>query len=157
VSEPLAARVEGLLESADTFGFTYSAPMISSWFLASRPQSYIIHLWRAAMFMWWEERAELIGYFLLHHFFEMLYELDDRFRADWDKGTRLSSHPPHALQATMLADYEPTRYQDALKNSFIHKLTHKARKPVIVSPDSFISHFVRGDLPLSLGHHDTAG
>jgi tetratricopeptide (TPR) repeat protein len=150
-SEPLAPRVESLLESADTFAFTYSTPMISSWFLASRPGSYVIHLWRAALFMWWEERAHLLGYFLLHHFFEMLYEMDDRFRADWDKGIRLSSDPPHALQATMLEDYEPARYRSALENSFIHKLTHKARKPLIVSPDSFISHFARGDLPLHPG------
>lgn len=148
VSEPLTPRVDRLLENGDTFGFTYSPAMISSWFLASRQSSYVIHLWRAALFMWWEERGELLGYFLLHHFFEMLYELDDRFRAEWEKGTQLSSRPPHALQAAMLKDYEPTDYQTALENSFVHKLTHKARKPVIVSPASLISHFVRGDLPL---------
>src|SRR4029079_13377232 len=67
VSEPLVPRVAALLEGGDAFAFTYSAPMISSWFLASRPDSYVIHLWRAAIFMWWEKRAELAGYYLMHH------------------------------------------------------------------------------------------
>jgi hypothetical protein len=151
VSEPLAPRVGRLLDDADTFAFTYSTPMISSWFLASRPDSYLIHLWRAAMFMWWEVRSELVGYYLLHHFFEMLYELDDRYRADWDKGTRLGSRPPHALQATMLADYDALTYQGILDESFVHKLSYKTRSSTVLSPDSYLAHFVRGDLPLSRG------
>ena len=143
VSEPLAPRLTELLEDGDLFAFAYNGPLISSWFLASRRHSYTVHMWRAAIFLWWEYRGELIDYFLLHRFFEMLYHLDADFAAQWDKGTRHSSHPPHAFQTAMLTEFDAVRFDGFLAASFVHKLRYKYQ-PGEVSSDSYLAHFIRG-------------
>ncbi|HWS32732.1 MAG TPA: capsular polysaccharide synthesis protein, partial [Actinoplanes sp.] len=84
VSEPLRPHVDRALARSSVFAFNYTGPYLSNWFLASRPDSYVMHLWRAASFLWWEKRAEALDPLLHHHVFEMLHRLDDRFRAEWD-------------------------------------------------------------------------
>jgi tetratricopeptide (TPR) repeat protein len=146
VSEPLRPRVTRALERSSVFAFNYTGPYISSWFLAARPGSYVVHLWRAACFLWWEKRGELVDYFLMHHVFEMLYHLDDRFRADWDAGTRLNSKPPHALQEVMLQAYDPDMYQTVMEGAFAHKLRYKFQAHELQS-ESYLARIIRGDLP----------
>ncbi|WP_229071317.1 capsular polysaccharide synthesis protein [Actinoplanes sp. DH11] len=146
VSEPLRPHITRALERSSVFAFNYTGPYISSWFLAARPGSYVIHLWRAACFLWWEKRGELIDYFLMHHVFEMLYHLDDRFRAEWDAGLRLNSKPPHALQTVMLESYDPDMYQTVMEGSFAHKLRYKYQ-PHELRSESYLARILRGDLP----------
>lgn len=148
VTEELAPRVEAVLGSADLFAFNYTGPLLSSWFLAARRGSYEVRLWRAAMWLWWERRGELIDYFLLHHVFELLHDLDDEFRARWAAGTRLSAYPPHALQQVMLEPLDSERLAAITEGSFVHKLRYKY-DVTEVRADSYLSHLVRGgQLPL---------
>ncbi|MEV4636226.1 capsular polysaccharide synthesis protein [Actinoplanes sp. NPDC049548] len=145
VTEPLRPHVDAALARSTLFAFNYTGPYISSWFLASRPGSYAVHLWRAACFLWWEKRAELIDYFLLHHVFEMLYHLDDRFRAEWDEGQRLNSRPPHALQNAMLQPYDPEAFRVMTAGSFVHKLRYKYQAHELRS-ESYLARIIRDDL-----------
>jgi tetratricopeptide (TPR) repeat protein len=146
VSEPLAPNMELALNPGGIFAFNYAGARISSWFLACRPDSYAIHLWRAAMWLWWEKRAELVDYYLLHHVFEMLYHLDAEFRVDWEKGLRLPARPPHALQSAMLSPFDAEGFEGFLGNAFVHKLRHKY-KPHEVNSDSYLAYVIRGDVP----------
>jgi hypothetical protein len=145
VAEPLRPRLDELLGKGSVFAFNYHGPYISSWLLAARPGSYAMHLWRAAMFHWWEQRGELIDYFLLHHFFEMLYRLDRRFGEEWDEGVRLSSAPPHVLQTAMLRPYDAAEFQSIRAGSFAHKLRYKYRSEDLAS-ESYLARLLRGDL-----------
>ncbi|WP_157411345.1 capsular polysaccharide synthesis protein [Actinoplanes rectilineatus] len=146
VTEPLRPHVTAALERSSLFAFNYTGPYISSWFLAARPGSYPVHLWRAACFLWWERRGELIDYFLMHHVFEMLHHLDERFRAEWDAGLRRGSRPPHALQSVMLQPYDPVAYRTILDGSFAHKLRFKY-EPHEMHSESYLARIIRGDLP----------
>lgn len=146
VSERLRPRIDEALAQGSVFAFNYTGPYVSSWFLASRPGSYPVHLWRAACFLWWELRGELIDYFLLHHVFEMLYHLDERFRAEWDEGLRLNSRPPHELQTAMLQPYDPAAFQAIVARSFAHKLRYKYQAHELRS-ESYLARLIRGDLP----------
>ncbi|MGX6606231.1 capsular polysaccharide synthesis protein [Micromonosporaceae bacterium Da 78-11] len=146
VTEPLRPHIDRALEQGSVFAFNYHGPYISNWLLAAGPGSYAMHLWRAASFLWWELRGELIDYFLHHHIFEMLHHLDPRFRADWDAGLRLSSKPPHALQAAMLNPYETATFRAMLGGSFAHKLRYKYQ-PDEVTSESYLAHLIRNDLP----------
>jgi Capsular polysaccharide synthesis protein len=148
VSEPLRPHVTRALDAGSVFAFHYTGPFISNWLLASRRGSYALHLWRAAAFLWWEKRGELIDYFQHHHMFEMLHHLDAEFRAEWDAGLRLSSGPPHALQTAMLSAYDRAEFAAILAGSFAHKLRYKYR-PHEVRSESHLARFVRGDLPVT--------
>lgn len=146
VTESLRPRVDEALTRGSVFAFNYTGPYISSWLIAARPGSYAIHLWRAACFLWWEKRRELIDYFLMHHVFEMLYHLDETFRAEWDAGLRLNSKPPHELQTAMLQPFDPDRYAEILRGSFAHKLRYKYQ-PHELRSESYLARVLRGDLP----------
>jgi capsular polysaccharide synthesis protein len=146
VTEPLRPHIDRALERGSIFAFNYHGPYISSWLLASRPGSYAMHLWRAASFLWWEKRGELIDYYLLHHVFEMLHHLDERFRAEWDEGLRLSSRPPHALQAAMFQPYDAASFRRMTAGAFAHKLRYKYQ-PAKVTSESYLARIIRADLP----------
>ncbi|MEU4619038.1 capsular polysaccharide synthesis protein [Actinoplanes sp. NPDC023801] len=144
VTEPLRSHVDRALARGSVFAFNYTGPYLVNWFLASRPDSYVMHLWRAASFLWWEKRGEIVDFLLHHHIFEMLHRLDDRFRAEWDAGLRLNATPPHALQSVLLKPYEPEMFQTIMESSFVHKLRHSlpADPP---DSESYLSRIIRGD------------
>ncbi|MEU4425133.1 capsular polysaccharide synthesis protein [Actinoplanes sp. NPDC024001] len=146
VTEPLRPHIDAALAQGGTFAFNYTGPFISNWFLAARPDSYVVHLWRAAALLWWELRGELIDDFLHHHLFEMLHHLDDRFRAEWDAGKRLNAKPPHALQAVMFEPYDPDMFQTIREGAFAHKLRYRCPESQSYS-ESYASRIIRGDLP----------
>ncbi|WP_430788335.1 capsular polysaccharide synthesis protein [Actinoplanes sp. G11-F43] len=144
VSEPLRPHVDRALAKSSVFAFNYTGPYLANWFLAGRPDSYVMHLWRAASFLWWEKRAETLDPLLHHHVFEMLHRLDDRFRAEWDAGLRLNATPPHALQTVMLRPYEPEMFQTIVEGAFVHRLRHQFR-PEEMSSESYVARIIRGD------------
>ncbi|MEV0898684.1 capsular polysaccharide synthesis protein [Actinoplanes sp. NPDC049802] len=144
VSEPLRPHVDRALAKGSVFAFDYTGPYLSNWFLAARPGSYIMHLWRAASFLWWEKRGELIDPLLHHHIFEMLWHSDDRFRSEWDAGMRLNATPPHALQSVMLRPYEPEMFQTIMEGAFAHKLRLRYETGEL-SSESYLARIIRGD------------
>ncbi|MFC7527715.1 capsular polysaccharide synthesis protein [Actinoplanes sp. GCM10030250] len=146
VTEPLRPRVDAALAGSGVFAFNYTGPFISNWFLAARPDSYVLHLWRAAALLWWELRGTAADNFLYHHIFEMLHHLDERFRLEWNTGTRLNSKPPHALQAVMFRPYDPDTYQMIVEGAFAHKLQYKYAEREL-SSESYLARVIRGDLP----------
>jgi tetratricopeptide (TPR) repeat protein len=144
VTEPLRPHVDRALAKGSVFAFNYTGPYLVNWFLASRPDSYVMHLWRAASFLWWEKRGEIVDFLLHHHIFEMLHRLDDRFRAEWDAGLRLNATPPHALQSVLLKPYEPEMFQTITESSFVHKLRHHLPSDPPTS-ESYLSRIIRRD------------
>jgi hypothetical protein len=144
VSEPLRPHVDRALAKGSVFAFNYTGPYLVNWFLASRPDSYVMHLWRAASFLWWEKRGEIVDFLLHHHIFEMLHRLDDRFRAEWDAGLRLNATPPHALQSVLLRPYDPEMFQTITEGSFVHKLRHHLPTD-FPSSESYLSRIIRAD------------
>ena len=134
--------VPPLLER-DFFAFRYPEGVWpSSWFLAARPDSYVLAMWREAQYRYWERFDKPIDYFFFHHLFGALYHLDDDFRASLDATPRLSARPPHRLQHAMHEPFEPAEAQRLLNGSFVHKLTYKY-EPARVTPDSLLAWLLR--------------
>lgn len=144
VTEPLRPHVDRALAKSSVFAFTYTGPYLVNWFLASRPGSYLMHLWRAASFLWWEKRGEIVDVLLHHHIFEMLHRLDDRFRTEWDAGLRLNATPPHALQAVLFRPYDQEMFQTITEGAFVHKLRHQLPSGFGGS-ESYLARIIRGD------------
>ncbi|WP_433791967.1 capsular polysaccharide synthesis protein [Actinoplanes sp. CA-252034] len=144
VTEPLRPHIDRALAKGSVFAFTYTGPYLVNWFLASRPDSYVMHLWRAASFLWWEKRGEIVDVLLHHHVFEMLHRLDDRFRTEWDAGLRLNATPPHALQSVLLRPYDPEMFQTITEGAFVHKLRHQTPAAAGGS-ESYLARIIRGD------------
>jgi tetratricopeptide (TPR) repeat protein len=144
VTEPLRPHIDRALAKGSVFAFNYTGPYLVNWFLASRPDSYVMHLWRAASFLWWEKRGEIVDFLLHHHIFEMLHRLDDRFRTEWEAGLRLNATPPHALQSVLLRPYDPEMFQTITEGAFVHKLRHQLPSGFGGS-ESYLARIIRGD------------
>lgn len=138
----LTAAVRPLVESG-FFAFRYNETRISNWFLVAKPRNYIIAMMRSTLLLWWERQGYLIDYFMFHHFFEVLYWMDERFQKEWDSASFGSSLPPHELQRQMFDEINDESYYKLLNKEFVHKLKYQYANDQI-NPNSTISRIVRG-------------
>ena len=110
---------------SDLFVFNYNGPRIASWFMSAKQGSYQARLLYAAMLDYWSRNKKLKNYFLFHDFFEVLYHLDDRFKAEFDAATKLHAKPSLALQNLLWKQVDDDEFRKALETRPIQKLTYK--------------------------------
>lgn len=113
------------IREQDYFIFTYNGSRTGTWFMYSKPNSYIISMVSASISLWWEKKNYLTNYFMIHDIIEMLYWVDAEYRKKWDN--MLKIHPQQALVVfnayhKVLGQQE---FESAVKGSFVHKLTYK--------------------------------
>ena len=145
----LAERVpdlDSLSPDADFAAFRNAPTRIASWFMAARASSYIVHVLAAALEIYWEGHDELIDYFLLHHTFEALIHLDERFAAEWSRTAVLDDVLPHAMQNVMFDEVDAGTFEELRAACFVHKLTLKTHFGKAITSDSLVSALVRRDL-----------
>ena len=78
------------------FAFARPAPdrMLSNWFIAAEPGSYIVDVWRKKTSTYWSNRQERHHYFWHHYLFADAYETDERFKAIWDATPKMPAGRP---------------------------------------------------------------
>ncbi len=117
---------QGKYLAGDFFVFNYNGPRIASWFMLSKPGSYQARLLYAAMLDYWSRNRKLKNYFLFHDFFEVFYHLDENFRHEFDRATKLSASPCNLVGRKLLwADADLIALNEALKAQPVQKLTYK--------------------------------
>lgn len=114
------------------FGFAQPGPdrMLSSWFLAARPENPLLAIWERYCAEYWATRSERHIYFWFHgHLFTEAYEHEPEFRRIWDATPKISADGPHQF---IPYDIELGRDLDeaglaAIDNALtpLLKLTHK--------------------------------
>jgi Capsular polysaccharide synthesis protein len=126
--------LDGWITQAMPSGFfAFSRPMpnvmLSSWFIAAEPGSYIIERWHAMIQAYWKGRAERDDYFWLHRLFADAYGSDSAFRAIWDATPELSADGPHCFAPYEEQLLKPSDARDLLivetAQTPMLKLTHK--------------------------------
>jgi len=129
--------------------FAFSNPgkdrLISSWFIASEPNGYIINKWWSAVFEYWKEHHNRHHYFWFHYLFNDLYSSDKEFKNIWDACPKLSANGPHRF-TPYSSLYEEVKADDITainsRKFPIFKLTHKLDTSLIKS-DSLYDYLVR--------------
>ncbi len=81
------------------FAFDRPGPdrMLSTWFLAARPASPVVQLWRMLSEKYWMGRSERDAYFWLHYRFADAYIADPEVRRIWDATPKRSANAPHVF------------------------------------------------------------
>lgn len=134
----LTSKFNDMTEGSGFFAFGKGKPgVISSWFLASQPHSYIACMMRDAMRLYWNVFDRPITYFYMHQIWLQLYQLDDRFRAYADSIPDLGINP-RAVHRAMLKDVDAVDVDLLLAGSFVHKLTYK--NPAEMVTESTVEH-----------------
>ena len=88
-----------LSPEADLFGFSNPGPdrMISSWFLAVLPDSYLAKAWLESTIEYWSRWKWRRKYYWFHYRFGVLYNEDGRFKNHWDRVNKISADGPHHM------------------------------------------------------------
>lgn len=137
--------VDELVGDRRFFAFRYNDARISSWFLAARDNSYIVHMMHAALEVYFRSHDKVTHYFFFHDLFEALAQLDGRFGEIWEtKGQHLPTSVPHKLQGLLREPSGTGEDIEAIRGSFVHKLTYKL-KPHEIGPATVAGALVRGD------------
>lgn len=122
------------IREQEQFLFAYVVSRTGSWFIWSKPDSYVLNMVSAAIDLWWKKEKRLTNYFMLHDIVEMFYYVDSEYRRQWD--AMLKKHPKEAL--ALLRSYEKTDslegFAKILSGSFVHKLTYKYNNEVYPPP-----------------------
>lgn len=125
--------------------------MISSWFLASTPDSVVATRWSEAVHRYWEDRSERDSYIWFHQLFGVCYKQHADFRAAWDATPRICAK--HAFHFTSndppLLASAPANLSETLRLPPVpvFKLTHKfdGQRPGPGSLFEALLRFGRGD------------
>ncbi|TQL66593.1 capsular polysaccharide synthesis protein [Nocardioides albertanoniae] len=137
--------VDELVGDRRFFAFRYNDARISSWFLAARNNSYIVHMMHAALEIYHRSHDKATHYFFFHDIFEALAQLDDRFGEIWEtKGQHRDTRGAHKLQGQLRRPAGTGADLAAIDGSFVHKLTYKL-KPHEITPATVAGALVRGD------------
>lgn len=130
-TENLVSKFDYMTGLSGFFAFKHlDADSLSSWFLASRPNSYVSLMVSQAMRAYWKIFDKPITYYYMHQIWIQLYDLDDRFRAQVDRIPDLHVDP-RALNRSLLSDYEQSKFEAMVSDSFVHKLSYKFDRELV--------------------------
>lgn len=100
-------------------------PMISNWFIHSKPNNLIILTTLKFLNEYWKRENSLKHYFLFHYFITFAVLNNSEIRTTWDNMLSLSNDMPHFLQNSFKTEFAEEKFDLCIKKSFIHKLTYR--------------------------------
>jgi hypothetical protein len=101
--------------------------LLSSWFLYSEENNYIIQKWKEKTILYWKNHNKEHLYFWFHYLFNDLYNSDIKFKKLWDLTSKISADEPHYLQSiglTKKLSNQVKNHIDKIKTP-IYKLNYK--------------------------------
>lgn len=133
--------------STGFFGFELNEDrLLSSWFLYSNKNNYIIKKWKESVVkyvnnrnilgsdniypslnIWNDSKYDYNHYFWFHYLFGDLYNSDNKFKEIWDLTPKISADEPHIIQGNGLIN----KLSDKVKNHInevktpVYKLTYR--------------------------------
>lgn len=143
-TQSLTKSFNSLVGDAGFFTYHSSIARISNWFFCTTGDNYVAKLMYEMLAAYWEEHEHALHYFVFHQIFEVLYYLDERFKAIWDSSVKISSIEPHLIQKAMFSEFNSEAFTQMYKSALVHKLTYKFADKV-PKPDLVVSHMIRGD------------
>lgn len=129
-TQPLDVWLPGH-SSTGFFAFERPGPdrLLSSWFLAASPGSYVVESWRRAVSDYWTTHSRRHTYFWFHYLFGELYERDAEIRRTWDATPTIPADGPHYFWPYDPDLFEPldegARSRIDGEKDPVYKLTHK--------------------------------
>lgn len=68
--------------------------LLSSWFLYSEKENYIVTEWKKKTIQYWKAHQKVTNYFWFHHLFGEKYNTDEKFRIIWDNTPKFLAKEP---------------------------------------------------------------
>jgi hypothetical protein len=124
--------------SNDFFMFdnlTQLGHMISSWFIYSEPNTYLISIWYKNILETYNNEIEKFSttYFIQYQLFDELYLKDDIFKNEWNKVPKIKNHNNNMIYFDL---YKKGKLY-IKNNGFLEPLTSNVKK-IILGKEKFV-------------------
>lgn len=86
--------------------------------------------------LWLESGRPWSNYFMFHDIVEMLYWVDDRYRAEWDQGLSLHPRDALAIHDQLTKPIPETTWSEMISRSPVNKLSWKFPAAALDDPTS---------------------
>jgi hypothetical protein len=99
---PLTNWLNNQIIKSGFFAFSYLEPnskhLLSSWFLYSAKNNYLIKKWKQKFIEYWNKNNKANDYFIFHNIFKDLYNTDYVFKFIWDSSYKIDTKISHYIQ-----------------------------------------------------------
>lgn len=103
--------------------FNQRAIIADNWFITAEIGNPILEAVRDLLFDYWSKHNYLTNYFIFHYLFTLVVTY--KYSEEFAKIDNISHLLPHLLQFICLEEYNKITLQNIIKQSSVHKLTHK--------------------------------
>lgn len=113
--------------------------VMSSWYINATSNNKILLATRYLLYEYWKRNSELLDYFLLHDFFQIVLEY---YSTDWKKVIPVSNSTPHSLLLRMFDEYDEEMINYVVEQTPFHKLSYKFTDDQLNIPNTVYKHFI---------------
>lgn len=118
----------------------------SNWFLKGCKDDVILSKTRNCLFNYWAKHDNLPNYFIFHLMLSALVKTDPECAEEWKKIPYICNINPHVLQFHFSSEYDESLYVSYKKSCFIHKLTYKYDKKLLMDNyETVLQHFLNNE------------
>lgn len=118
----------------------YTPNRIGNWFIAVMSKhNYGIQLLLRVINLYWLNYKSLSEYFMFHTFWEVLVQIDEKLRAQWEASPKISAKDATYILNNMYKPCSQIDLKESYNKSPIHKLTYKYDKDKVIAGSVFAS------------------
>lgn len=113
--------------------------VMSSWYINAASNNKILLATRYLLYEYWKKNNELLDYFLLHDFFQIVLEY---YSMEWKKVIPVCNSTPHILLLRMFDEYDEEMFRYIISQTPFHKLSYKFSDEQMSIPNTFYYHLM---------------
>lgn len=115
------------------------ATVLSSWYLSATTNNKVLMATRYLCYEYWKKNNEMVDYFLLHDFFQIVLEY---YEDDWHNVVPVSNSAPHILLLRLFDEYDENMFEYIKEQTPFHKLSYKFTEEQKNLEDTFYENIV---------------
>lgn len=115
------------------------ATVLSSWFMSATTNNRVLMAVRYLCYEYWKKNNDMVDYFLLHDFFQMVLEY---YEDDWHEVVPVCNSTPHILLLRLFDRYDANLLNNIMNQTPFHKLSYKFSNEQKEIEETFYKHLL---------------
>lgn len=118
------------------------ATVLSSWYISASTNNKILMATRCLCYEYWKKNNEMVDYFLLHDFFQIVLEF---YEEEWHNVVPVSNSAPHILLLRLFDKYDEKLFEYIKNQTPFHKLSYKFTDDQMLMDDTYYKYLLEND------------
>lgn len=118
----------------------------SNWFIRSNHNNVLLKRIINFLLNYYSHKKNLINYYVFHLVLAVLVDNDKECASAWDGMPYICNMNPHILQFSFDKNFNKERFENIVKQCFIHKLTYKYKEDLLNDRSNILSYLLKADM-----------